>query len=66
MASHLWLDAHVVCRSVREVGAVRLSLHAYNNEDDIETVARSVEQAITSGVHPEASAGVPVRAVPEP
>jgi L-cysteine/cystine lyase len=66
MASHLWLDAHVVCRSVREVGAVRLSLHAYNNEDDVEAVALSVERALRSGVHPEAPAGVPQRAVPEP
>ena len=66
LAAHLWLDAKIVCRSVRETACLRLSLHAYNNEDDIDAVARSVERALTSGVHPEAAASLPVRATPEP
>lgn len=65
LAAHLWFDAHVVCRSVREVAATRLSLHAYNNEDDIERVAQSVERALASGVSPEAlAAAVPAGAAP--
>jgi hypothetical protein len=55
----------VVCRSVREVAATRLSLHAYNTEDEIERVAQSVERALASGVAPEAAAAaVPAGAAP--
>jgi len=40
----------VVCRAVRQEDVVRLSLHAFNNQDDIERVARGVEQALRDGV----------------
>ena len=33
---------------------MRLSLHGYNNEDDIEVVARAIEQAQEHGLSPEA------------
>lgn len=47
-----WLQSehHVVCRVVRERDATRLSLHVFNNEDDIERAARGVEQALADGV----------------
>jgi selenocysteine lyase/cysteine desulfurase len=67
LVSHLWLSAKVVCRSVREARCVRLSLAAYNTEDDIEVVARAVEAALAGNLHPDAAAaaappaGAPVR-----
>jgi len=54
LAAHLWLEGRVVCRQVAETGCVRLSLHVYNNEDDIEVVARAVERALAEGMSPEA------------
>jgi L-cysteine/cystine lyase len=57
LAAQLWVKGHVVCRSVAETGAVRLSLHAsYNNEDDIEVVAGVVKRALVEGMSPEAEA----------
>lgn len=48
----LWLqtERQVVCRSVRENDVVRLSLHAFNTEEDIEQAAIGVEQALRHGV----------------
>ena len=66
LAAHLWFAGHVVCRSVREVAAVRLSLHAYNTEAELERVAQCVEQALASGVAPEAAAAVPAAAGARP
>lgn len=47
-----WLQAEhrVVCRAVRERDVVRLSLHVFNNEDDIERAAVGVEQALQEGI----------------
>ena len=47
---YLQSEHGVVCRAVRQEDVVRLSLHAFNNEDDIERVARGVEQALRDGV----------------
>jgi L-cysteine/cystine lyase len=51
-----WLQTEhqVVVRSVREFNYVRLSLHVFNTEDDIERVAAGVEEAIREGI-PEAA-----------
>ena len=66
LVAHLWLSANVVCRSVREAGCVRLSLAAYNDESDIEVVARAIESAQANGLHPEALAATPATATREP
>ncbi len=42
--------------------SVRLSLHGYNNEDDIEVVARIIEEALASGLTPEAEAAAAAQA----
>jgi len=49
---YLQSEHGVVCRSVREQNVVRLSLHGFNNEDDIERVAQGVEQGLRDGVPP--------------
>ena len=56
LAYHLQQTAGIVCRGVRELDAVRLSLNAYNTEDEIERVAEVVEGALRDGVTPEAQA----------
>ena len=50
LPAYLQSEHGVVCRAVRQEDVVRLSLHAFNNEDDIERVARGVEQARRDGV----------------
>ena len=50
LPSYLQSEHGVVCRAVRQENVVRLSLHAFNTEDDIERVARGVEQALRDGV----------------
>jgi L-cysteine/cystine lyase len=52
-----WMQSehHVVARAVRERNVARLSLHVFNNEDDIERAATAVEQALRDGV-PQAPA----------
>ncbi|MSQ35714.1 MAG: aminotransferase class V-fold PLP-dependent enzyme [Dehalococcoidia bacterium] len=67
LAAHLQFAAHAVCRSVRELDSVRLSLHVYNTPAEIETVAQAVEGALAHGVAPEAADFVPnfARAVKE-
>lgn len=56
LAAHLWLEGRVVCRQVAETTSVRLSLHGYNNEDDIEVVACAIETALRDGMSEEAHA----------
>ena len=50
VSAYLQLYHRVVCRYVAETGAVRLSLHVYNTEEDIEQAAQGVEQAVREGV----------------
>jgi L-cysteine/cystine lyase len=50
LPAYLQSEHGVVCRAVRQEDVVRLSLHTFNNEDDIERVARGVEQALRDGV----------------
>ncbi len=40
----------MVCRTLRQMGAIRLSLHVYNLEDDIERTAAGVERALAEGI----------------
>ena len=59
LAPWLWDAGQVVCRSVKEAGAVRLSLHVYNNEADIDRTAVLVERALAEGIAPPEGAGRP-------
>ena len=49
---------NVVCRAVAEQNAVRLSLHVYNDESDIEAAAAAVEQAIQDGLPDDLLEGI--------
>ena len=62
--SYLQGAGDIVCRSVKQVGSVRLSLHVYNVEDEIERVAEMVAKVAKDGNVPEAYriAGGPVEA----
>lgn len=50
LTAYLYGDGDIVVRSVRERAAVRLSLHVYNNEADIDRTAELVERALTEGI----------------
>jgi selenocysteine lyase/cysteine desulfurase len=43
-------EAKVVCRSVAQFNSVRLSLHAFNVEAEVELAAETVERAIREGI----------------
>ena len=59
LAPWLWQEGKVVCRSVKEAGAVRLSLHVYNNEADVERTAELVERALKQGIMSTGAGGRP-------
>ncbi len=46
-------EAQVVCRAVRQVGSVRLSLHVYNTEAEVDRVAEMVARVAKAGNVPE-------------
>ena len=50
LATFLQRECAVVCRTVKQMSAIRLSLHVYNVEDDIERTAAGVERAIAEGI----------------
>ncbi|MEX2032226.1 MAG: aminotransferase class V-fold PLP-dependent enzyme, partial [Dehalococcoidia bacterium] len=50
LAPWLWSEGEIVCRSVKQAGSVRLSLHVYNNEADIDRTAEYVERALVEGI----------------
>jgi len=58
VSAYLQREAKVVCRAVREYDAVRLSLHVFNSEADIERVAEAVERAIAEGIPEDIVVGV--------
>ena len=43
-------EGGVVARSVRQMGSVRLSLHVYNTEGEVDRVAEFVERAVAHGI----------------
>ncbi len=53
LAPWLWTAGQVVCRSVKQAGSVRLSLHVYNNEADIDRTAELVGRAMREGIPEE-------------
>lgn len=59
VAAYLQRDHRVVARAVRQYNAVRLSLHAYNTEADIERAATGIEQALSEGIPDDILAPVP-------
>ena len=46
----LQAEARVACRSVAEFNSVRLSLHAFNTEAEVDLAAETVERAIREGI----------------
>ena len=52
-------EAKVVCRSVKQFNSVRLSLHAFNNEADIDLTAETVERAILEGIPDDIEPAIP-------
>ena len=53
LAYYLQAEGGIVCRSVKQMDSVRLSLNAYNNAADLDRTAEYVERAATKGI-PEA------------
>jgi L-cysteine/cystine lyase len=43
-------ESNVVARSVRQMNSVRLSLHVYNTEAEVDQIAELVERAVVHGV----------------
>ena len=56
-APQLQRNHRIVCRSVRTENAIRLSLHVYNNEADIEAAAAAVEALLRDGLEESPDAG---------
>jgi len=52
-------EAKVVCRSVAQFNSVRLSLHAFNTEVDIDRAAETVERAILEGIPDDVEPAIP-------
>ena len=50
LAAYLEQEAAVVCRSVKQFNAVRLSLHVYNTEQEIDRAAEAIERVVTDGL----------------
>ena len=50
LAAYLWQDAKVVCRAVAQYDSVRLSLHCFNTEGEIDRAAETVERAVRDGI----------------
>lgn len=53
LAPWMWTAGRVVCRSVKQASSVRLSLHVYNNEADIDRAAALVRRALEEGLPEE-------------
>ncbi|MGE3858335.1 MAG: aminotransferase class V-fold PLP-dependent enzyme, partial [Dehalococcoidia bacterium] len=53
LVGYLAGEANVVCRSVKQVGSVRLSMHVYNTEAEVERVAELVARVAKEGNVPE-------------
>ena len=64
LAGYLQGEGQIVCRSVRQTGSVRLSLHVYNTEAEVDRTADLVAGVVAAGGVPEAYrvAGGPVEA----
>ena len=52
-------EAKVVCRSVAQFNSVRLSLHAFNTEADVDRAAETVERAILEGIPDDVEPAIP-------
>ena len=50
LSTYLEQDAAVVCRSVSQLNAVRLSLHVYNTEEEIDRAAAAIGRAVADGI----------------
>lgn len=50
VTAFLQREAKVVCRTVAQFDSVRLSLHCFNNEAEIDRAAECVERAVANGI----------------
>ncbi len=50
LAYYMQVAGGIVCRSVKQMDSVRLSLNSYNNTADLDKVAEYVERAATKGI----------------
>lgn len=53
LAAYLQEEGQIVCRSVRQMGSVRLSLHVYNTEAEVDRTAELVARVAAAGGVPE-------------
>ena len=65
LATYLEQKAAVVCRSVKQFNAVRLSLHVYNTEQEIDRAAAAIERVVAEGL-PLDRAASPAQPSPNP
>ena len=52
-------EGRVVCRSVAQFNSVRLSLHAFNPEAEIDRAAETVERAVLEGIPDDVEPAIP-------
>jgi selenocysteine lyase/cysteine desulfurase len=52
LSGYLQGAAHIICRTVKQIGSIRFSLNVYNTEAEIDLAADYVEQALTEGMDP--------------
>ncbi len=56
LSAFLQQEAKVVCRTVAQFNSVRLSLHCFNTEAEVDRAAEYVERALREGIPDEAAA----------
>lgn len=59
VSAYLQQEGRVICRYVNEFNAVRLSLHVYNNEADVDVVASIIERVSRDGLPDEIEPATP-------
>lgn len=43
LVQHLWQEHRIVCRTIPQFGAVRISIHAYNTTDELDALVAAVD-----------------------
>lgn len=58
VSAYLQREAAVVCRAVQQFNSIRLSLHVFNTEQEIDGVAQAVERAVAEGIPEDVATAV--------